>query len=127
MDIGKKGWLLKKLKKREKRAVLCLSCSLSIWWVSAGLARPATAAAAAAATEAATFIDRINLAVLPVSLSIWRLLRTDTQFVGAFPDWDAFETKFADRFGIELTPDARGTQAETLYIRDGELCRNFIY
>ncbi len=52
--------------------------------------------------------------------------RTETKFVGAFPDWNTFETKFADRFGIELTPDARGTQAETLYIRDGELCRNFI-
>ncbi len=52
--------------------------------------------------------------------------RTETKFVGDFPDWDAFEGKFADRFGIELTPDARGTQAETLYIRDGELCRNFI-
>ena len=52
--------------------------------------------------------------------------RTETKFVGDFADWDAFEGKFADRFGIELTPDARGTQAETLYIREGELCRNFI-
>ncbi len=52
--------------------------------------------------------------------------RTETKFVGPFPDRNAFETKFADCFGIELTPNARGTQAETLYIRDGELCRNFI-
>ena len=52
--------------------------------------------------------------------------RTETKFVGDFTNWHAFEAKFADRFGIELTPDARGTQAETLYIRDGELCRNFI-
>ncbi len=52
--------------------------------------------------------------------------RTETKIVGAFPDRNAFETKFADCFGIELTPNARGTQAETLYIRDGELCRNFI-
>ncbi len=32
--------------------------------------------------------------------------RMETKFVGAFPDWTAFETKFADRFGIELTPGA---------------------
>ena len=51
---------------------------------------------------------------------------TETKFVGDFTDWDTFGTKFPDRFGIELTPDARGTQAETLYIRDGELCHNFI-
>ncbi len=51
---------------------------------------------------------------------------TETKFVGDFTDWNAFETKFADFFGIELTPDARGTQAKTLYIRDGKLCRNFI-
>ncbi len=52
--------------------------------------------------------------------------RTETKFEGAFPDWDAFETKFADRFGIELTPDTRSIKAETWYIRDGELCGNFI-
>ena len=52
--------------------------------------------------------------------------QTEAKFVGNFTDWDAFDTKFADHFGIELTPDARGTQAETLYIRDGELCHNFI-
>ncbi len=52
--------------------------------------------------------------------------RTETKFVGNFTDWETFEEKFADRFGIKLTPDARGTQAETLYIRDGKLCRNFI-
>ena len=52
--------------------------------------------------------------------------QTETKFVGDFTDLNAFETKFADRFSIELIPDARGTQAETLYIRDGELCRNFI-
>ncbi len=51
---------------------------------------------------------------------------SETKFVGAFRDWNIFETKFADRFDIELTPDARGTQAETLYIRDDKLCRNFI-
>ncbi len=45
--------------------------------------------------------------------------------MGDFTDWDTIETKFANRFSIELTPDARGSQAETLYIRD-ELCRNFI-
>ncbi len=33
--------------------------------------------------------------------------RTKTKFVGDFTDWDAFETKFANCFGIELTPDAR--------------------
>ncbi len=53
--------------------------------------------------------------------------QTETKFVGAFPDWDTFENKFADRFGIALTSDARGTQDKALYIRDGELCRNFIY
>ncbi len=68
MDMGKKGWLLKKLKKREKRAVLCLSCFLFIRWVAAGLARPATAAAAATATAAATFIDWIDLAAPPVRM-----------------------------------------------------------
>ncbi len=52
--------------------------------------------------------------------------RTETKFVGDFTNWNAFEAKFANRFGIELTPDARGTRAETLYIRAGELCRNFI-
>ncbi len=52
--------------------------------------------------------------------------QTETKFVGDFTDLNAFKTKFADRFSIELIPDARGTQAETLYIRDGELCRNFI-
>ncbi len=57
----------KKLKKREKRAVLCLSCSLFIRWVSAGLATTATTAAAATAT--ATFIDWINLAVPPITIT----------------------------------------------------------
>ncbi len=48
------------------------------------------------------------------------------QVCWCLPDWDAFENKFADRFGIALTPDARGTQDKALYIRDGELCHNFI-
>ena len=50
----------------------------------------------------------------------------ETKLVGNFTDWNAFETNFADRFGIKLTPDARGTQAETLSIRDGKFCHNFI-
>ena len=49
-----------------------------------------------------------------------------TKFVGAFTDWNTFKAKLVDSFGIDLTPNARGTQAETLYIRDSELCRNFI-
>ncbi len=52
--------------------------------------------------------------------------RTEAQFVGNFNDTDALETKFADIFSLKLTPDARGTQSETLYIRDGKLSRNFI-
>ncbi len=68
-------------------------------------------------------LDNLNQCLTGVAKKWYR---TETKFVGAFPDWDIFETKFADRFGIELTPDTRGTQAETLYIRDGELCRNFI-
>ncbi len=39
--------------------------------------------------------------------------RMETKFVGDFTDWNTFEAKFADRFSIELTPDARGTQTET--------------
>ena len=51
--------------------------------------------------------------------------RTETKIVCDFTNWNAFKTKFADRFGIELTQDAGGIQAETLYIRKGELCCNF--
>ncbi len=68
---GKKIWLLKKWKKEKKRAVLFLSCSLFIRWVAAGLARPATAAAAATGTTAATFIDWIDLAAPPVTFFTW--------------------------------------------------------
>ncbi len=35
------------------------------------------------------------------------------------------QEKFANRFGIELMPDARGTQANTLFLRDGKLFHNF--
>ncbi len=39
--------------------------------------------------------------------------RTETKFVGDFTNWNAFEAKFADCFGIELTLDARGTEAKS--------------
>ena len=64
MDMGKKDGCSKKLKKREKRAVLLHTRTFFIQWVAAGLARPATAVA----TTAATFIDWIDLAAPPVSV-----------------------------------------------------------
>ncbi len=36
--------------------------------------------------------------------------RTETKFVDNFTEWNAFGIKAADRFGIELTPNAKGTQ-----------------
>ncbi len=50
----------------------------------------------------------------------------ETKIVGNFTDWNTFDMKFADCFGIELTPNARGTQVKTLYIWDGKLCCNTV-
>ncbi len=68
-------------------------------------------------------LDNLNQCLTGVAKKWYQ---KETMFVGSFTAWDAFKTKFADRFGIGLMPDARSTQAETLYIMDGELCRNFI-
>ncbi len=73
MDMGKRDSCSKKNWKREKRAVLRHTHSFSILWVAAGLARPATAAAAATATAAATFIAWIDLAAPPVNIFFLRL------------------------------------------------------
>ncbi len=60
----------------------------------------------------------------PVSHPVAKMwYRKEMKFVGDFTNWNTFETKFA----IKLTPGARGIQAETLYIKDSELCRKFIY
>ena len=67
-------------------------------------------------------LDNLNQCLTGVAMKWYRM---ETKFLGNFTDWDAFETKFTDRFGIEHTLDARGTQSEILYIR-GELCRNSI-
>ncbi len=71
MDMGKKDMAAQKMKKEKKRAFFFLSCSLFLRWVAAGLARPATAAAAATGTTAATFIDWIDLAAPPVTFFTW--------------------------------------------------------
>ncbi len=81
---GKKEMIASKKTEREKELFCATHTVLSYLRVAAGLARPATAAAATA-TAAATFIDWINLAAPPVTFSAAHFWRRLHNFFGFFP------------------------------------------
>ncbi len=59
----------KNRKRERKRAFLRHPLNFFIWWVAAGLGRPATAAATS--TTAATFFDWIDLPAPPVTTTMY--------------------------------------------------------